>query len=236
MEILRPIVQQERESSKSQVHLVLPRKVIVDTVKRNIDAALVTQEMVQAWQLLCADCQFEIEALSLPNIADIKDWSLRMKAELPRGSFSVPVDIVRENSSMIQAWVSGRLIVKRKVPVAKKSMGYRERLQSTDFEWQYRDTSYSLDGIPTAEEMVGKRLKQALRSGDVVWRGILEKEKAIQMGEMVQLRSGEGDWEVSMTVVAQQDGYIGDVVNLKNPKTNAVLMGQVTGRGEAELR
>jgi flagella basal body P-ring formation protein FlgA len=39
-----------------------------------------------------------------------------------------------------------------------------------------------------------------------------------------------------MSVVAQQDAMIGDVINLKNPKTNNLLTGQVTGFGEVELR
>ena len=47
---------------------------------------------------------------------------------------------------------------------------------------------------------------------------------------------GEKNWEVSLSVVAQQDAYIGDIVNLKHPKTNTTLVGQVTGQGEVELR
>ncbi len=75
-----------------------------------------------------------------------------------------------------------------------------------------------------------------LRAGDTLWLGLIEKEKAIRRGELVQVKSGEGLWEVSMTFVAQQDAVVGDVINLKNPKTNNVLTGQVTGFGEVELR
>jgi hypothetical protein len=55
-----------------------------------------------------------------------------------------------------------------------------ERVQPTDFEWAYKDTSFSLDGIPQPEDMVGRRLRQALRAGDTLWLGLLEKEKAIR--------------------------------------------------------
>jgi flagella basal body P-ring formation protein FlgA len=65
---------------------------------------------------------------------------------------------------------------------------------------------------------------------------MLERERAIRAGEMVQLRTADGDWEVTVSMVAQQDAFIGDIINLKNPKTNNILMGQVTGRGEVELR
>jgi hypothetical protein len=37
-------------------------------------------------------------------------------------------------------------------------------------------------------------------------------------------------------VIAQQDAFVGDIINLKHPKTNTVLVGKVTGQGEVELR
>ncbi|HMN69254.1 MAG TPA: hypothetical protein PKC28_11995, partial [Bdellovibrionales bacterium] len=126
--LLRPIVAAERQASKGKVLVVIPKSVIVDTVKREIAADLVTGELTQAWQPLCADCKLEVEGLSLPKIQGVRDWSLKIKAELPRGSFSVPVEIVREDGSPAPAWVSGRLVTKRKVPVLKRMMSAQERL------------------------------------------------------------------------------------------------------------
>src|SRR5262249_1435069 len=117
-----------------------------------------------------------------------------------------------------------------------RSLQIGDRVTAQDFSWQYRDTSFALDGAPTAEDLSGKRLKQALASGDVLWKGMLEKERAVRAGDLVELKSTEGIWEVSLNAIAQQDAFIGDVIHLKNPKTNSLLMGQVTGRDEAELR
>jgi flagella basal body P-ring formation protein FlgA len=234
--ILRPLILQERGRTQAKINLVIPKTVIIDTTKRDLDKDVVQLELLQAWQPLCADCRLEFEGLSLPRVEKIRDWTLRLKSELPRGSFSVPVDLIRENGSSASAWISGRLITKRKVPVAKRMFNLGERITAQDFTWEFRDTSYAIDGIPAPEELAGKRLKQGLRAGEPVWRGMLERERAIRAGELVQLKSSEGVWEVSMSMVAQQDAFIGDVINLKNPKTNNILMGQVTGRGEVELR
>lgn len=234
--LLREIVKTERRGSKESVHLVLPKSVVVDTVKRSMDVELIREELMDAWKPLCSDCKLEIEALSPPAILAIRDWSLKIKAELPKGSFSVPVEIIRQDGSPIQAWVSGRLIVKRKVPVSKRLLNANERLQTQDFDWEYRDTSYSMDTLPSNDELEGKKLRQTLRAGEVLWRHLLEREKAVRRGDVVQLKSGTGNWEVSLSVVAQQDGYVGDVINFKNPKTNSSLMGTVIGQGEVELR
>jgi flagella basal body P-ring formation protein FlgA len=146
------------------------------------------------------------------------------------------VDLIRDNGTLLQAFVSGRLVAKRKVPVALRMIPIGERIEASDVAWEYRDTSYSYDGVPSAEDLVGKRMKQGLRLGDIVFSSLLEKEKAVHRGEMVSVRAGSKGWEVSLNMVAQQDAAVGDTVNLKNPKTNNMLIGEVVGQGEVEIR
>ncbi len=235
MEILRDVV--AREKTKGQkVHVVVPKTVVVDTIRREISPDQVTSELMQAWQPLCMDCQLQIENLSLPRIETIRDWNLKLRAELPKSTFSIPVDLTKENGAVVPAWISGRLVVKRKVPVAKRLLNIGERLTKDDINWEYRDTTFSLDGAPSEEELPGKKLKQSVRIGDIVWGNLLEKQKAVRRGESVQLRSHDTLWEVSLRAVAQQDADIGDVINLKNPQSNTTLMGEVVGQGEVELR
>ncbi len=236
MEALRPIVQAERVKSGAVVHLLLPKNVIIDTMKRGMDPEMIVTELLQVWQPLCSDCKLEVEGLSLPAIQGVRDWSLKIKGELPRGSFSVPVTITREDTALVSAWISGRVVAKRKVPVLKRAVAANERVQAGDFNWEYKDVSFSTDGIPDPGDMIGRQVRQSMRAGDVLWASMVMKEKAIRRGEMVQVTSGAGMWEVSMMVVAQQDAVIGDIINLKNPKTNNILVGQVTGLGEVELR
>ncbi|MGE0527348.1 MAG: flagellar basal body P-ring formation chaperone FlgA [Bdellovibrionales bacterium] len=235
MRLLKPIVHEERQRG-SRIRLLLPNEIVVDTLKRQMMPESVTRELIEAWSPLCSECQLEVDGLSLPKVSQVKDWTLKLKPELPRGSFSVPVTLIREDGASVPAWVSGRLITKRRVPVAKRVLAAQERIQAQDFTWELRDTTLSFDGIPTAEELIGKRVRQGLRADAILWRSLLEKEKAIQRGELVQVKSGDEDWEVSLNVIAQQDAYVGDVVSLRNPKTNSVLMGQVVARGEVELR
>lgn len=231
---LREIVALERAQGK--VHVVVPSVVVIDTKRRVMDRETVAAELTQAWQPLCADCRLSVEDLSLPRVERVRDWSLKIKPELPRGSFSVAIELVRENGAPLPAWVSGRLVAKRRAPVARRALIPLERLQPADFEWEYRDTSSSYDGVPSEDEMVGRRVRQGVRAGDVLFSGLLEKERAVRRGEVVQLRSVEKGWEVSMSAVVQQDGFIGDMVNLKNARSGQTLVGQVTGIGEVELK
>lgn len=234
--VIRPLVSAERERTSERVRVVIPKSVVIDTLKRDIETEQVTTELMQAWQPLCADCKLEIEALSIPRISGIRDWTMKLKGELPKGSFSIPVDVIKENGQLIPAWISGRLLTKRQMPVAKRVLNMGERVQDADLGFEFRDVSYAFDGVPSREEIIGKTIKQGLRAGDPIFRGMIEKEKAIRRGDLVTVKSGDAIWEVTMQVQAMADGYIGDIVNLKHPKTNVALVGRVTAPGEVELR
>jgi flagella basal body P-ring formation protein FlgA len=75
-----------------------------------------------------------------------------------------------------------------------------------------------------------------MNAGDIVWRGSLVREKAIQRGELVRVVSGEGNWSVSVQAKTEQDGFLGDTVNLRNVQTNKLISGRVIGRGEVEVQ
>ncbi len=236
MQSLRPIVQAERMRTGKKITLIVPKSVTLDTVRRGLQANVVEAELLQSWQPLCQDCLMEIEGLSLPLIDRVHDWRLKIKPSLPRGSFSVPVDLIRESGILTPAWINGRLLIKRKVPVAKRALQIGERVEASDFQWEYRDISYSFDGVPSVEEFAGKQIKQGLRVGEILWVGLLEKEKAIRRGDVVQVRSRSEGWEVTLSLIADRDAFIGDVINMKNPKTSSVIVGRVTGRGEVDLQ
>lgn len=233
---LRPFVQDARSQGRKNLMLVVPKSVTIDTQRRLMTADQVSGELMQTWQPLCGDCRLEIDGLSLPKVEGIRDWTLRLKGELPKGSFSIPVDLVKDDNTIFSAWISGRLVTKRKVPVAKRLMNMGDKVTSEDIAWEYRDTSFSFDGAPTAEDFAGKRLRQSVRNDEILWKNLLERERAIRRGEMVQVKSGQRGWEITMSVIAQADAFVGDVVSLKNPKTNNVLMGTVVAQGEVELK
>ncbi|HMN69253.1 MAG TPA: flagellar basal body P-ring formation chaperone FlgA, partial [Bdellovibrionales bacterium] len=101
--------------------------------------------------------------------------------------------------------------------------------------WEFRDTSFAVDGTPEEDQIDGKKVKLGLRAGDILWSGSLEKEMAIRRGDPIVVKSGTGMWEVSVNAVAAQDASIGDVISLKQ-KNGAQLTGMVVGQGEVELR
>ncbi len=215
-------------------HLRIPSHVVVERSSHKWEAAVVEKELIAYWQGLCSDCRLEIERLTLPA-GQLENWALTPKEELPKGGFSVPVKVVTA-SGATTLWVQGNLIIRKQVPVAKRAMFFGERVQTADFDWAWRDVTFAQDGVPSPEEIANRRIKSALRANDILFSGMLEHEKALRRGDIARVISGHGDWEVSVTGVAQQDGEIGDTVTIKNPKTNKDMVGVVVAKDEVEIQ
>ena len=234
-QVLRPVITRARAEGH-ELHLVLPARTVITANSHDFNAVNVAAELIQGWQAQCAECRFEIENLNLPQILNIRDWSIKVLPALPRGTFSVALTLDRADAAATTGWVNGRLLVKRRVPVARRLLQMGERVTPDDFAMEFRDTAQAYDGVPNASEVTGRKLRRGVALGDVMWQGTLERDRAIHRGDQVQLRAATTDWEVSLSVVAPQDGFVGDVINFKNTKTNNVVIGRVTGPGQAEIQ
>ncbi len=223
----------------SKIKMQIPSTITIENVGASIDENKLKTDLVSAWQKLCSECQFNIKQIQTPKI-DPKfqnsPWQLKSVA-LPRSSFSVAIEILGEEGQVNPMyWVSGSAEQLKKVPVATRAIYFAERLELGDFKWEWRDVSLAQDGIPLASEMTGKRLRGSIRAGDILWRASIEKEKALNRGEYVRVLVGEPLWQVSLMGLAEQDGFIGDTVKVKNPKTSKILSGVVTAKGEVSVQ
>jgi flagella basal body P-ring formation protein FlgA len=231
----RPIVSKARAEGRV-LRLGLPPKLIITASTREFTAATIASELIEGWRSQCGACRLEIEGLNLPQVGRVRAWSIKSLPTLPRGPFSVALEIHRDKAAPTVGWVSGRVLVKRRVPVAKRLLPVGERLRDDDFAFEYRDTAQAYDGIPEQKDLTGHKLVRPIANGDVVWKGSIERERAIHRGDLVQLRASDKDWEVSIGVIAPQDAVVGDVLNFKNTRTNATVVGRVTAPGQAEIQ
>lgn len=234
--LLRPAIAAEKERAKTNVRVQVPNQIVIDTVKRRLEAADVREELLQSWRPLCSDCDLEIRNLTVPRVDNLVDWSLKLRPEMPRGTFSIPVEITREGTGPLPAWINGQLLVKKKVPVATRFLNSGERLQESDIAMERVDVTYATDGLATPSDLIGKKLRQSVRVKDPLWSRLIEPEKAVRRGELVRVSAGNRTWEVAIQMVAEQDAMIGETISLKNPRTQKILMGQVVAQGEVEIR
>lgn len=216
----------------TKIHVKTPVKMTIERVSKNLTEETVKEALLKNWQKLCVNCRLSIDQLSIPVVASADvTWALQATDKLPKGSFSVPVKIADKQT----LFISGMLRNEQLVPVAKRAMNAGERFAAEDTKTEWREISFFMDSAPNEKEMLGKRLKQSLRVGDVILSNMLEREKSVLRGEPVQVIVKNSGWSVSLLATAEQDGVIGDRIRLKNNKSNKEIVATITGKAEAEI-
>jgi flagellar basal body P-ring formation protein FlgA len=219
--------------------LQIPHQVIVENRGYEISEETVRQELNSRWQTLCADCRLEIKNIQLPIISSEyanTPWFLEYEEKMPRGHFAQKLIMTKADGKPAIYWVNGQLEIRRKVPVLNRSVSAATRLTNEDFTLDWRDVTFATDSAPTPKEIIGQETKYMLNNGDIIWRGALVREKAVQRGEIVRVITGDDVWNISMQAKTEQDGFVGDIVNVRNLQTNKLISGRVVGRGEIEVQ
>lgn len=233
---LREVVQKTGEVPS----LKIPSRVTVVRKSFQLRNGDVEQEIKNQLKPLCADCEFEISSLSLPAVgskipADAT-WSLKMRPEIPKGSFSVPLEVLFSDATRRLFWVSGTLAVRRLVPVASRAINIGEKMRPEDFTVQSRDVTFASDLPASSTEINDSVASRQIAAGEIVWRSQLRREMAIKYGDLVKVVVGGEGWQVSTDGVAQGQGYVGDMIRVKVSRTQKVVSGLLKEKGLIEVQ
>ncbi len=228
----------ERETGE-HFSIKIPSRVTVTKRKPSLGAADLKQQLLTQFKILCGDCQFEISNLSAPIAAKLPAgtlWSVKTKTELPKGSFSYPIEVSTNDVVVQTYWVSGQLSIRRSVPVAVHEIAIGERIQPEDLVMQMKDITFSSDAPIALTELASGVVSRQIAAGQIVFRSNLRRELAIKSGDVVKVMTGNDQWEISLDGIAQTSGYVGDQVKVKIPKTQKLVSGLLREKGVVEVQ
>ncbi len=221
--------------TKNQILLNIPGRVRVKNVSHLLNQEDIQKQLLDHWHSLCGDCELSVPELNVPRVEVVGvSWRLRLGEDLPRGNFSVPLEVLGKTTQTF--WVHGRMEVRRLVPVSRRALGFGERISEGDVSWEMRDVTLARDSFPSPDQLIGSSLRAPIASRGIIYSGQLERPRAVHRGQLIRVIKAEDAWAVSTQAVSEQDGFVGDRVTLRHPQTQRLLSGLVTGEGEVELR
>ena len=239
-QIFLPHLRAIEEKSGEKIGLRVPARVTIVRKSLRIRKEEVEAELKSQFKAICGDCDMQISALSLPAVPPTvtagATWKVQTRPELPKGNFSLPLEVTYEDGTRRTYWISGNLAVRKMVPVAARAMMAGERLHAEDFTMQSKDITFASDVAAPQSEIAASVAARALAAGEIVWRSSLRREMAIRSGDAVKVMAGGEAWLVSIEGVAQSSGYIGDVVKVKIPRTQKTISGLLKEKGLVEVR
>ncbi|MCB0412956.1 MAG: flagellar basal body P-ring formation protein FlgA [Bdellovibrionales bacterium] len=216
----------------------IPSKIQVIHPKVLFTKEEVEARLVKNWNEFCHKCEFKIKDLRVPEVLskDFSHWSLNVRDQLPQGPFSISVFVEAKNSSKT-FWVSGTAEIYRYVPVAKKLISFSQNIAEDDIEIKLRNVTYLMDkGMAQSSDLIGRKAKRTISNDQIIWVNDVERTKAMRRGDIVNVMIGGSNWSVQLKGLALEDGYLGDVIKVKNIKTDKLFTAKVIGMGEAVVQ
>jgi flagella basal body P-ring formation protein FlgA len=222
-----------------QMNLVIPNQVVVENRGYELSEEAVSNDLTARFKSMCADCEVTLRSLQLPILPpELKNrpWAIESDTRLPKGNFTNKLLVTKADGQKGIFWLTGQVVIRKLVPVAARSLTFGQRIDEDDFRWEWRDVTLATDGIPEEKGLMGQKMRLPIAAGEIIFSGQIEREKAVHRGEVVQVSTGETQWQVTLDAVTEQDGYVGDTVNVRNRQTNKVLSAQVVGRGQVAIQ
>ena len=80
-------------------------------------------------------------------------------------------------------------------------------------------------------ELIGREMKRAISSNQIISPSLVEKKLLIRKGDFVYIEAKSGSMSVRMTGTAQESGSLGEQVSVINSRSGKKIRGYVKSRG-----
>ncbi|MEQ1875051.1 MAG: flagellar basal body P-ring formation chaperone FlgA [Bdellovibrionia bacterium] len=239
-EILRAHLKSSEAAGERHIKLQIPSEVSVEGGGLAVSSQAVRANLQEGLKKLCDSCEYKIEDLRLPELPAFppkSEWSVRADYQKLRGPFNIPLEIINPAGEKSVFWVTGRLSVWKRVPVAARLLSQQDRIEPSDIKWLKREITFLPDTTPSEQEITqAGQLKTAVGPEQVILQSHLLRKRALNRGEIVTLTTGTTVWNLTLKGVAQEPGYVGDTVRVLNTETKKVVMGRVVAQGVVEVK
>jgi flagella basal body P-ring formation protein FlgA len=180
----------------------------------------------------CGDCEARINIQSTP-VPTEKNWDIGLDEFSPKGSFLLPIF---ENGKSTGKWIAGSARISKLVPVTNRLVSQGERIAAQDVKLAMMDVTFAKDGALRLEDVEGHLAARSLAIGSPVWNSDLLREPAAKRGQMIKAFLGDEVLEISVPVQAEENGFVGDLIKVKNMDTQKTLFGMIVEKGVVKLQ
>lgn len=228
---IRTALQKDELLKSQNPAFKIPSKVKIDFSPNPISREEIQRKMRNFLATRCAGCEYRISIQTLPAISETK-WELDFSQMTTRGGFLLAL---REASGVQNKWISGTIRKYELTPVTTRLIQQGERIQNEDVRLEKTDVTYSKDGALRVEDVVGQAVTRALPIGTPIWTNDLKREPATKSGQIVKVILGDEILEVTTNMQAEEAGFIGDQIKIRNLETKKILTGLIVEKGVVKL-
>lgn len=202
-------------------------------VSKTLSVAHIERLMLNRLNLECSDCNYQIQINRVPAVTT-NNWELDFSSMSAKGSFMLPL---REEGALNPIWITGNIQKKKQTAVTTRLIQQNERIQPGDIVMASVDVTWSKDSVVRIDELIGQQISRTISAGGPVWSADIKREQAAKRGQLVRVIIGdESAFEISTMMTAEDSGFIGDVIKVKNMENQKILSGLVIDKAVVKIQ
>ncbi|MCE3009809.1 MAG: flagellar basal body P-ring formation chaperone FlgA [Proteobacteria bacterium] len=221
-----------------QVSLRIPEVVQIKAKRNFISENGLRRQIYEEVERYCGSCEVVYTDLKIPEIqgsSEVLGVQLDTQSVRQPGSFLLPL-IVETSQGKQQLFVQGRMQWWKEAPIAKRMIQFGQRIQMSDLELKKINIGFVKDATPQLQDLVGRVSARTITIGQNVSFQDLKKEAAVERGQTVKLLIGSDVMEITSSAVAEETGFLGDVIRVKQPETKKVISGVLVEKGVVKVQ
>ena len=187
----------------------------------------------------CPDCELKIRDVRIPELkdlgGDLLSWSIDASQTKLLGSFLVPIR-VQTGSGEKNFFASGTIDAFKQGYVTRKAIPAGERLTESDLEMKIVNVTYLKGSLLQAQDLKGQLLAKYVVAGQPLLSGDIKKEPAAVRGQLMKVIAGDETLEINTQAIAEEPGFVGDLIKLKNTETQKLISGKIIDKGLVKLQ
>ncbi|MGZ6472206.1 MAG: flagellar basal body P-ring formation chaperone FlgA [Bdellovibrio sp.] len=229
---IRKALDAQQSLIKLGLQFKIPSQVKVNFSTQPVSRQEVERKILNTLKSKCKECEYKVSIQSLP-VPSAKQWDLDLSQLGNKGGFLLPL---QDGDSKQLKWISGTIRVSQLTPVTTRMILQGERVQPEDVRMQMTDVTYSKDGVLRVEDVQGQIAIRSLPLGSALWASDLKREPAAKKGQIVKAIIGDGSFEITANMQAEDNGFVGDLIKIKNLENQKILSGYVVEKGVVKLQ
>ena len=129
--------------------------------------------------------------------------------------------------------VQSDLAVGQPVAVLTKAVPARTAVTRASIKLEERAVDVPHDAIKSLQGLTLLAANRLLHPGDILRKRDLTKAKLVRRGQKVAVESVGQHFRIASELIALEDGYLGEQIDLRNPSSSRKISAVVTGMGTA---
>ncbi len=186
------------------------------------------------------DIQVECQNFPTDILVRANDWDVKINSKygpVKNGANMLDVTVYSLDGVYKEFSTVARVRTYDNVVVAKRMLDRHQKITDQDLEVQRIETTrINRHFFRRETPILGKRTKQIIQKGKIIFAGMVELPPVVKRGDVVKIKIILNNVEVTALGQALQDGRLGDTIRVKNISSGKRLRAEVVDEKTVKVR